>query len=124
MIVSAVACVTVIVFMLGITSSATAPPVALSVAYGFWSGTLIALVGAMIGTMAPSVHEIGMRTGVTFLVGGIASLAGTPVTGAVLGADFDWWKAIVLAAVTMGVGVIGLVFTRFNVAHRKGSAFV
>ncbi|KZV93944.1 MFS general substrate transporter [Exidia glandulosa HHB12029] len=115
--------------MLGIqtNSAATAAVIIISVAYGFFSGALLSLLGAVVPTLSRSVHEIGMRTGIVFLFMGICGLFGSPIAGWLLGSNpltYTWWRAIVFSSVMLFVSAALLFFARLDVVRRKSSRYV
>lgn len=37
---------------------------------------------------------------------GVSSLIGTPISGAILGPDYDWWKGVVFSSVSVVISVV------------------
>jgi hypothetical protein len=50
--------------------------------------------------------DMGNRMGIALAPIGIASLIGPPIVGAILGKDYDWWKAILFSSVSVNVNRI------------------
>lgn len=45
--------------------------------------------------------DMGQRMGIALAPVGIASLIGPPITGAILGKEYVWWKPIVFSSVSI-----------------------
>ncbi|THH15537.1 hypothetical protein EW146_g4952 [Bondarzewia mesenterica] len=54
----------------------------------------VSLIPNLLACLARSMSELGVRMGIAFSVVGIAMLVGTPIDGALLGPNYDWWKPI------------------------------
>ncbi|EJD41249.1 MFS general substrate transporter [Auricularia subglabra TFB-10046 SS5] len=124
---SALLCAALIVASLGFDSGSTAGVICVAVFYGFFYGTYISLLGPLTATLAKSVHEIGIRTGIVFLFLGLAALLGTPVDGALIGDGpfhYDWWKGITFSAVMIVAGALALTYVRFLLVKQKGTPYV
>ncbi|KAI0118605.1 putative MFS monocarboxylate transporter [Nemania sp. FL0031] len=93
--------------------------------WGMVSGVIVALPGAIVPLLCSSPTELGTRSGMYWLTGGIGLLIGAPIGGAIY--DFksqkpNWWHLQVFA----GVFMLGAwLFILFPVAHlRQRSARV
>ena len=108
--------------LLGATSEASV--VAIGVLYGFFSAAFQAMLGPIFSRLSLNITEMGHRMGLGFFVLGIGSLIGKsclsfnrivvktvetdrfshsigpPIEGALLGAEFEWWKALLFSAVS------------------------
>jgi len=89
--------------------------------YGFFSGAFISLLPSILMTLSFNIGEIGIRIGIAFFVNGIAALTGTPIAGALLGPDLQWWKPVTFAGTSVLLGTSLLVVTRFLHARDKGT---
>ncbi|EGO20075.1 hypothetical protein SERLADRAFT_478728 [Serpula lacrymans var. lacrymans S7.9] len=91
-----------------------------SIFYGFLFGSVIALYLPMISELTPPGVEMGKRMGVALIPIGVASMVGPPITGAILGPDYVWWKAIVFSS------IIILAASACNITarqvHRRGAS--
>lgn len=66
---------------------------AISALYGFFSGSLVSLMGPILVILSPHRGVIGTRIGMCFTLLGIALLIGTPIAGSILdshGANMVW----------------------------------
>jgi hypothetical protein len=68
--------------------------------YGFLFGSVIALYLPMITNITLPGTDMGKRMGFALAPVGVATLIGPPITGAILGKDYAWWKAIVFSSVS------------------------
>ncbi|QRV99536.1 transporter MCH4 [Ceratobasidium sp. AG-Ba] len=68
-----------------------------SILYGFFSGAFVSLISPMFVALARHMHEVGARLGLGFAVVGIATLIGTPISGALLTDENLWYRPIVFA---------------------------
>jgi hypothetical protein len=54
----------------------------------------------MIANLSLPGTDMGKRMGIALAPIGVATLIGPPITGAILGKDYAWWKAIVFSSVS------------------------
>ncbi|TFY78600.1 hypothetical protein EWM64_g5410 [Hericium alpestre] len=66
--------------------------------YGFFFGASVAMYLPVIDALTPSGADKGKRMGMAVVPVGVACLIGPPISGAVLGADYAWWKGVVFAS--------------------------
>ncbi|KAK1752337.1 MFS general substrate transporter [Echria macrotheca] len=92
--------------------------VALAVLFGATSGIIIAMMVSTIAHCAPHPSQIGAYIGQATIIIGFASLAGTPITGALI-KDGDYTGAIVFSAATQMVGAVLFSFARYAAAKDK-----
>ena len=52
------------------------------------------------------------------------ALSGTPITGALLGPSFTWWKPALFSGLAVALGSVCYLCARFIVARGKGTAIV
>ncbi|CAL1703585.1 unnamed protein product [Somion occarium] len=113
----------VLVFaMFGITN--TAGVIVFSILYGFASGAFVSLVPPTMATLAPDITQIGIYMGVGFFLTSFANLTGTPISGALLGDEYKWFKAIIFSGVVMLAGTAVNLACRSMIAKRKGTQYV
>ncbi|PWY65614.1 putative MFS monocarboxylate transporter [Aspergillus sclerotioniger CBS 115572] len=80
-----------------------------SILFGFFSGTVVGMFPATIAMTAPRPNVIGSYMGMALGVLSLASLTGTPITGAMISSYGDYHAALVFAGVCALVGS-GVVF--------------
>ncbi|KAI5885672.1 MFS general substrate transporter [Schizophyllum commune H4-8] len=94
--------------------------VVFAVVFGYFFGTVIAIYMPMVASMTPPGTNMGRRLGVSLVPVGIGSFVGPPISGAILGRSYDWWKTIVFS------GVLLMGACAFNIAalvlHRRRAA--
>ncbi|KAI5827494.1 MFS general substrate transporter [Schizophyllum commune Tattone D] len=94
--------------------------VVFAVVFGYFFGTVIAIYMPMVASMTPPGTNMGRRLGVSLVPVGIGSFVGPPISGAILGRHYDWWKTIVFS------GVLLMGACAFNIAalviHRRRAA--
>ncbi|KAL1743353.1 major facilitator superfamily domain-containing protein [Schizophyllum fasciatum] len=72
--------------------------------FGYFFGTVIAMYMPMVASMTPPGTSIGRRLGVSLTPVGVGSFFGPPISGAILGPNYDWWKTIVFSGVSAILG--------------------
>lgn len=80
--------------------------VVLSVLFGFCSGIVIGLFAATIAVTAPKPNVIGSYLGMAMGVLSLASLTGTPITGAMISTYGTYDAAIIFAGVSAVLGAV------------------
>ncbi|KAL5492850.1 hypothetical protein ACEPAI_4298 [Sanghuangporus weigelae] len=80
----------ILIFCLAPAVTGAAGAVIMAILCGFFSGACISLLGPMLANLSRNVSEVGARIGVCFGIGGVGSLIGPPITGALLGVSNDW----------------------------------
>ncbi|KIM75932.1 hypothetical protein PILCRDRAFT_826763 [Piloderma croceum F 1598] len=99
----------------------TADFIVFAILYGFLSGAFISLLPSIFMTLASSMGEMGIRIGIGFFGNAFGALTGTPICGALLGDDLQWWKPTVFAGVTVCTGTVFLAIARHMHARDKGT---
>ncbi|KAI0309494.1 MFS general substrate transporter [Amylostereum chailletii] len=94
-----------------------------SLLYGFFSGAYVSLLSPMMASLASDVSEIGFALIAVFVPRSSNPVAWTPITGALLGRKFTWWRPAVYAGVMTFSGTVLFLVCRFVVARRKGTAY-
>ena len=86
--------------------------IAISVMYGFISGSIQAVVPATVAFLCPDLSKYGTRLGMTLaLGGGIGLLIGAPIAGAILdsqsSADHqEYWGLLVFSGTLVFLGAL------------------
>lgn len=92
-----------------------------AVVYGPASGAYVSTIPACIANLTKNMNEIGARTSLAFAIVAFASLAGTPITGALLNNTRSYTAPACFAGACVLLGVsIGLVGRRL-VVKRTGT---
>ncbi|KAH0583478.1 Riboflavin transporter MCH5 [Termitomyces sp. J132] len=97
------ACAAVIFGMIGLKDIPGVVLIALF--YGFFAGTFVGLTSPMLVVLSRDImSQLGIRMGIAFFFSGIGGLIGTPISGALLTEEFNWWRPAVFCGVTSMVG--------------------
>ncbi|KAA1467719.1 MFS general substrate transporter [Dentipellis sp. KUC8613] len=67
--------------------------------YGFFFGASVALYLPVIDALTPAGMDKGKRMGMAVVPVGVACLVGPPISGAILGSTYTWWKGVTFASV-------------------------
>ncbi|KAJ7221278.1 major facilitator superfamily domain-containing protein [Mycena pura] len=98
----------VILGMIGLRTVASV--VILGILYGYCAGVFITLMPPLVAFLTEDLAEVGLRMGVSFAIEGISGLVGPPINGALLTAEFLWWRPALFS------GAMGLIGTAFFLA--------
>ncbi|KAI0292944.1 MFS general substrate transporter [Multifurca ochricompacta] len=81
--------------------------------YGFFSGSFVALPPSTITALSKDLRKVGTRLGMSFAVGGLGVLIGSPVGGALLNLKTgEFVHAQVFCAVAMMISCVSLAMAR------------
>jgi len=76
--------------------------------YGFWSGSFVSLIPALLAQLSAHMGELGTRMGIAFSIVGTSLLIGTPIEGALLhqadGKGYVWHRSIIFCGVMVMCG--------------------
>ncbi|KAH8906633.1 MFS general substrate transporter [Coniochaeta sp. PMI_546] len=100
---------------LKITSSAGL--ILLAVFFGATSGIIIALMMSTMAHCAPHPSQIGAYVGQSTFIIGFASLAGTPIAGALINTYHGYTQGVIFSGSVMMAGAVIFTFARY--AHAK-----
>ncbi|KAJ6466027.1 major facilitator superfamily domain-containing protein [Mycena vitilis] len=78
--------------------------IVIAVIYGYFSGIFVTLMVPLVTVLTDDLGELGLRLGVGFGFVGIGGLVGPPINGALLGADFVWWRPALFSGLMSVVG--------------------
>lgn len=93
-----------------------------SVFWGLMSSVIVALPGAIIPLLCPSISVIGTRTGMYWAVAGLGVLIGSPVAGALIisgPSGVVWWHLQVFSGLCMVLGAVLLVYPSIHVTRQR-----
>jgi MFS family permease len=93
--------------------------IVLSLLFGATSGIVIALMMSTMAHCAPHPSQIGAYVGQSTFVIGFAGLAGTPITGALIGRYHGYTQGIVFSGSVMMAGAVIFTFARYAYARDK-----
>ncbi|KAH7910238.1 MFS general substrate transporter [Hygrophoropsis aurantiaca] len=85
------ACAVLLFGMIGVRTLASVA--IFGVLYGFFAGTVLALWTPLIEALTPDMSEFGARMGIMCAFMAFGGLIGTPISGAILGDNYIWWRA-------------------------------
>lgn len=102
----------VLVLVLWVQAKSTAAIIAFSALYGFASGSFVSLGPALVAQLC-DVREIGVRSGIMFLLVSFAGLTGNPIAGALLGDTLNFDNLIIFCGSVMGIGALFFVASRW-----------
>lgn len=100
----------------------TAAIIVWSVFWGLVSSVIVALPGAIIPLLCPSISVIGTRTGMYWAVSALGVLIGSPIAGALVVSDSSrtvWWHLQVFSGLCMSLATALLVCPLIHVARQK-----
>jgi len=120
LLVPVIAVMGVLIFaMFGVTN--TAAVIVFCILYGFFSGSYLSLTPPAIVGLANSQDEVGLRLGLSYCVASFAYLIGTPIDGALLGADNQWYRSSIFSGVLLIAGSVFTAVSRAVYARRRGT---
>lgn len=93
-----------------------------SIAWGFISSAIVAMPGAIVPGLAPSVTVIGTRTGMLWTAVAIGMLIGSPIAGALIengSGQINWWRVQLFAGICMTVSSFFFVYPTIYVRKKK-----
>ncbi|KAJ7046295.1 major facilitator superfamily domain-containing protein, partial [Mycena alexandri] len=110
MVTAAAGCGSVLILgMIGLSNVASV--VVLAILYGYCAGVFITLMPPLVAILTKDLTELGLRMGVSFALEGIGGLIGPPINGALLTANFLWWRPALFSGVSLDVAC-SLIFWR------------
>ncbi|THU98444.1 MFS general substrate transporter [Dendrothele bispora CBS 962.96] len=95
--------------------------IVMAILYGFFSGACISLLGPMLANFAKDVSEVSARIGICFGIGGIGSLIGPPIMGALLTSRNIWIRPIIFSGISMCLAALFLMITGIHVRHIRAN---
>lgn len=100
----------------------TAGMIVWSIVWGLVSSVIVALPGAMIPLLSPSLQVIGTRSGMYWASVGVGVFIGSPIAGALIDTNSDhvhWWKLQIFAGTCMTLGTICYVGPLMHVRRKS-----
>ncbi|KAJ7664591.1 MFS general substrate transporter [Mycena polygramma] len=92
--------------------------VVLGVLYGFCAGVFVTLMAPLLAVLTDDMGELGLRMGLSFAMVGVGGLIGPPINGALLTAEFHWWRPTLFSGVMAFTG-FGFFLATLVVVRRK-----
>lgn len=86
--------------------------VCFAIFYGFFFGATISVFFPAVLSLGTEGVDVGKRVGIALMPVGLAYLVGSPISGALLGSNFEWWKGITFGSVSMMASVGVLIIIR------------
>ncbi|CAK7233211.1 hypothetical protein SCUCBS95973_008517 [Sporothrix curviconia] len=94
-----------------------AATVVFAVLYGFASGAFISVMPTLVAEITGDMSKLGVRNGTSFAILSIATLVGTPISGALLSAcDGQFWGLQIFTGLSLAVCAAFLLATRVSLA--------
>ncbi|KAJ6529667.1 MFS general substrate transporter [Mycena capillaripes] len=121
-IVAGAAAIGSILILCMIALKSVASVVVIAVIYGYSAGIFVALMAPLIAALTDDLGELGLRMGVGFAVVGVAGLIGPPINGALLTAQFKWWRPALFSGIMAFVGFTFFLATLIAVRRKKRAA--
>jgi MFS family permease len=81
--------------------------------YGFFSGGIVSLMSPCFAQVTPQANQIGTYLGMAMGILGIAGLAGTPITGALLESGGSFTHPAIFSGVVMLAGTVMVAIARW-----------
>ncbi|KAI1100455.1 putative MFS monocarboxylate transporter [Jackrogersella minutella] len=102
-----------------INTNSGAGNIAFSAFFGFFTGGIVALPAVVLTSFTPDLSRLGTRLGMSSVLNGVASLIGTPISGAILGATGNYLGIQLFAGfLFMGTAAF-MVVLRFVITGNK-----
>jgi MFS family permease len=97
-----------------------------SAAWGFMSSAIVAMPGAIVPHLTPSVTLVGTRTGMLWAAVGVGMLIGSPIAGSLIeynnGDNIHWWRAQLFASLSMTISAFFFLYSAIFVRIKASSA--
>lgn len=101
----------IVVLTLWLPATSNDAIISFAALFGFFSGAYVSLIAALIVQVSP-LSEIGIRTGLMFLLASIGGLTTGPIAGQILASTHSWDRLKIFS------GVLCLAGTTFVLAAR------
>lgn len=102
------------IFALWIPARTDALVIVFAALYGFGSGAYVSIMPTLVAEITTDMSKLGVRNGTSFAIIALATLIGSPIGGALLSAcDGKFIGLQAFAGVTLALGTVGIVVTRF-----------
>ncbi|KIY43843.1 MFS general substrate transporter, partial [Fistulina hepatica ATCC 64428] len=89
--------------------------------YGVLSGAYVSGLPAAGASLANDPNEIGLRLGMMFFCTSFFWLVSSPIQGALINVNGQYWPAVVFSGTAVVVGVLSLLGSRHLAARMKGT---
>ncbi|KAH8647754.1 major facilitator superfamily domain-containing protein [Xylariales sp. PMI_506] len=96
------------------------PLMVVSILYGFFSGTVVAMSPTLFASLTPDMNQFGGRVAINLIVNGLGSLLGSPISGSIIQSQqgsYDGariWAGIILIAGASFIAVARFIKTGFS----------
>ncbi|KAJ7899696.1 MFS general substrate transporter [Mycena leptocephala] len=89
------------------------------VLWGYCAGVFVGLMAPILTLLTDDLGELGLRIGVGFAVAGLGALAGSPINGALLTAQFHWWRPALFSGIVTFIGFLFCIATIVALGRKK-----
>ncbi|KAH9484905.1 Aspyridones efflux protein apdF [Psilocybe cubensis] len=90
--------------------------------YGFFFGGTNGMYLPLINSLSTGSADHLKRCGISLIPPAVAALIGLPITGAILGPDFIWWRGILFASMSMLIATILVIIAKILFDRRNAAA--
>lgn len=110
----------VCVFAVWIPAKTSAVTILFAAMYGFGSGAFISVMPTLVAEITKDMTKLGVRNGTSFAILSVATLVGTPISGALLSAcNGKFWGLQIFTGLCLIFCAVFLLATRISLAGRK-----
>ncbi|OTB00546.1 hypothetical protein M426DRAFT_324213 [Hypoxylon sp. CI-4A] len=102
-----------------INTNTGAGNIAFACFFGFFSGGIVALPAVVLTSFTTDLSRLGTRLGMSSMLNGVASLIGTPIAGAILGATGNYVGIQLFAGFLLMVTAAFIAALRFVITGKK-----
>ncbi|KAH9908361.1 monocarboxylate permease-like protein, mch4 [Xylariomycetidae sp. FL2044] len=102
-----------------INTNTGAGNIGFSVAFGFFSGGIVALPAVVLTSFTKDLSRLGTRLGMSSVINAVGSLVGAPIAGVILSATGDYLGVQLFAGFVIMATSVCLVALRFAVTGRS-----
>lgn len=97
-----------------------------SAVWGFMSSAIVAMPGAIVPRLTPSVTLVGTRTGMLWAAVGIGMLIGSPIAGTLIEYSSEntvhWWRAQLFASISMTISAFFFLYSAIFMRKKESRA--
>ncbi|OJA21116.1 hypothetical protein AZE42_11382 [Rhizopogon vesiculosus] len=92
--------------------------VAIGILYGYSAGIFQALWAPVLAVLSPDPSDLGTRMGISYAFMALGGLIGPPISGALLTADYIWWRGAIFNGIMAAIGCLCFIAMQVVLRHR------